>query len=87
MDTTMKTCTGCGASVPETRAVDLGHADTYSGTTWHCRECAAVCDGSDEERRQYEEDQGAAMGPPDEPRASIIGQSRQPRRLPHGYDR
>ena len=36
-------CTGCGVVLDANMMVDGGHADTYSGTVWHCPDCATVC--------------------------------------------
>lgn len=41
-------CTGCGEHCLQAEATRHDHADTYSGTTWHCPACDAVC-STDEE--------------------------------------
>ncbi len=42
-------CTGCGIEIPESEAEYMDHADTYSGTQWHCEACAKVCHEPSEE--------------------------------------
>jgi hypothetical protein len=47
-------CTGCGTKTFNTIGWWYGdHADNYSGTVWHCPECARLCQ---QETRDDEED-------------------------------
>jgi hypothetical protein len=39
----MVMCTGCGIALPEAEATYSDHADTYSGTVWHCSLCWQHC--------------------------------------------
>lgn len=36
-------CTGCGKQIDKRDAVYGDHSDTYSGTVWHCPDCAEAC--------------------------------------------
>jgi hypothetical protein len=44
------TCTGCGDAIRQDQATYMHHADTYSGTTWHCPDCASRCATDEEEQ-------------------------------------
>ena len=37
-------CTGCGKRLSKSDAHYGDHADTYSGTVWHCDECWTACE-------------------------------------------